>query len=192
MTETFKVPPLTYCEKNKMPIGLAMNYVVFRKDRLEEARAVALARNEFEVVEYIDNIKLGGVQDQYLVGLESMGPFEDADLTMWTERLGLTWHANDDCVDFYLPSVECPRATWLEQALINDKPTNTGKKPMPIWDGFRLVGDNSRRIQVVDLWTRMPVDFPETAPTVGPENFVGLDWNAVVEMTPEWAKWRPV
>ena len=84
-----------------MPIGLEMNYVVFRKDRLEVARAAAFERNDAEVVEYIDNMKLGGVQDEYLVGLESMVPFEDAELVMWTERLGLTWYEKDDCVDFY-------------------------------------------------------------------------------------------
>ena len=61
----------------EMPIGLVMNYVVFRKDRLEEARACALERNDAEVVKHTDNMMLSGVQDQYLVGLESMSPFED-------------------------------------------------------------------------------------------------------------------
>lgn len=175
-----------------MPIGLSMNYVVFRKVSLEQARAAALTRNDAEAMEYVDNLILSGIQDEHLVGSESMAPFEDSDLAMWTARLGLTWHANNDCVDFYLPSVECPRATWLEHELINDQPVNADKKPMPIWDGFRLVGDKSQRVQVDDLCTRRPVDFPKKASTVGPENFVGLDWDAVVEMTPDWAKWRPI
>lgn len=175
-----------------MPIGLHMNYVVFRKDRLETAKVAALGRNDSDAAEYIDNLRLGGVEDQYLVGIESMGPFEDADLSMWTERLGLTWHADDDCVDFYFPSVECPRATWLEEASINDVPTNQDQRPLPIYDGFRFAGDTSRKVKINSLNKRMPEDFPETAPTVGPENFVGIDWDAVVRMTPEWAKWRPV
>jgi hypothetical protein len=36
---------------HEMPIGLEKNYVVFRKDRLEVARAVAFERNDAEVVE---------------------------------------------------------------------------------------------------------------------------------------------
>lgn len=169
-----------------------MNYVVFRKDRLEAAKAAALGRNDFDAAEYIDNLRLGGVEDQYLIGIESMAPFEDADLSMWTERLGLTWHADDDCVDFYFPSVECPRATWLEESSINDVPTNQDQRPLPIYDGFRFPGDTSCKVKINSLNKRIPEDFPETASTVGPENFVGIDWDAVVEMTPEWAKWRPV
>jgi hypothetical protein len=175
-----------------MPIGLSMNYVVFKKARLEQARAAALARNDVEAAEYVGNLILTGIRDEHLVGAESMSPFEDADLTMWTKRLELTWYANDDCVDFYLPSAECARATWLEQALINDMPTNANKTPMPIWDGFRLVGDKSRCVQVDDLCTRRPVDFPKKAATVGPENFEGLDWDVLLKTSPEWAKWRPV
>jgi len=110
-----------------MPIGLSMNYVVFRKVRLEQARAAALDRKDAEAAKYVDNLILSGIQDEHLVGSESMAPFEDEDLVMWTERLGLTWHANDDCVDFYLPSVECPRATWLEHDLINEQPVNADK-----------------------------------------------------------------
>jgi len=72
-----------------MPIGLTMNYVVFRKDRLEAARMAALGRHDLQAAEYIDNIKLNGVQDEHLLGLESMAPFEDEDFAMWTERLGL-------------------------------------------------------------------------------------------------------
>jgi hypothetical protein len=169
-----------------------MNYVVFKKASLEQARAAALARNDVEAVEYVDNLMLTGIRDEHLVGAESMSPFEDVDLTMWTKRLELTWYANDECVDFYLPSAECPRATWLEQALVYDQPVNADKKPMPIWDGFRLVGDKSRRMQVDDLCTRRPVDFPVEAVTVGPENFEGLDWDSIVEKSPEWAKWRPI
>jgi hypothetical protein len=44
---------------------------------------------------------------------------------------------------------------------------------------------------VDDLSSRRPEDFPETASTISPENFVGLDWDAVVEINPEWTKWRP-
>lgn len=175
-----------------MPIGLTMNYVVFRKDRLEAVRMAALERHDSGAAEYVDNIKLNGVQDERLIGLESMVPFEDEDLAIWTERLGLIWHANEDCVDFYFPSVECPRATWLEEALICDMPANASQKSMPIYDGFRFVGDVSRKVKINRLNTRMPVDFPEMALTVGPENFVGIDWDALLETSPEWAKWRPV
>jgi len=171
-----------------MPIGLTMNYVVFRKDRLEEARACALERNDAEVVGYIDNMLLGGVQDQYLVGLESMSPFEDVELIMWTERLGLTWHEKDDCVDFFFPSIDYPRATWLEEALVYDIPASTNHRSMPIWDGYRLVGDKSRSIQVDDLCTRKPEFFPQVAKTLGPENFEGIDWDVVFETFPEWKK----
>jgi len=168
-----------------MPIGLEMNYVVFRKDRLEVARAAAFERNDAEVVEYIDNMKLCGVQDHYLVGLESMVPFEDSELVMWTERLGLTWYENDDCVDFYFSSVECPRATWLEQALVYDIPESTSQRSLPIWDGYRFVGDKSRRVQVNDLLIRNPADFPQVAKTVGPENLDGMNWDFVFEIFPE-------
>ena len=173
---------------HEMPIGLVMNYVVFRKDRLEEARACALERNDAEVVKHIDNMMLSGVQDQYLVGLESMSPFEDVDLVMWTERLGLTWHQHDDCVDFYFPSIDYPRATWLEEALVYDIPASTSQRSLPIWDGYRLVGEKSRRVQVDDLCTRKPLDFPQAAKTVGPENFEGINWNVVLEMFPKWKK----
>jgi hypothetical protein len=175
-----------------MPIGLTMNYVVFRKDRLEAVRMAALERSDFEAAEYVDNIKLIGVQDEYLIGLENMAPFEDEDLAMWTERLRLTWHANENCVDFYFPSVECPRATWLEEASICDIPVNEGQKSLPIYDGFRYAGDKTRQVKINSLNTRMPVDFPEIALTVGPENLVGIDWDALLEISPEWAKWRPV
>ena len=171
-----------------MPIGLEMNYVVFRKDRLEVARAVAFERNDAEVVEYIDNMKLGGVQDPYLVGLESMSPFEDVDLVMWTERLGLTWHEQDDCVDFYFPSIDYPRATWLEEALVYDMPASTSQRSLPIWDGYRLVGDKSLRVQVDDLCTRKPEDFPQLAKTVGPENFEAINWDFVLETLPRWRR----
>jgi hypothetical protein len=171
-----------------MPIGLEMNYVVFRKDRLEVARAAAFERNDAEVVEYIDNMKLGGVQDEYLVGLESMVPFEDAELVMWTERLGLTWYENDDCVDFYFSSVECPRATWLEETLVYDIPASTSQRSHPIWDGYRLVGDKSRVVQINDLSERKPADFPQTAKTVGPENLEGINWDFVIEAFPDWKK----
>ena len=172
----------------EMPIGLVMNYVVFRKDRLEEARACALERNDAEVVKHTDNMMLSGVQDQYLVGLESMSPFEDVDLVMWTERLGLTWHQHDDCVDFYFPSIDYPRATWLEEALVYDIPASTSQRSLPIWDSYRLVGDKSRRVQVDDLCTRKPLDFPQAAKTVGPENFEGINWDVVLETFPEWKK----
>ena len=171
-----------------MPIGLEMNYVVFRKDRLEVVRAAAFERNDAEAVEYIDNMKLGGVQDQYLVGLESMVPFEDAELVMWTERLGLTWYEKNDCVDFYFSSMECPRATWLEEALIYDIPVSTSQRSRPIWDGYRLVGDKSRSVQVNDLYTRKPADFPQVAKTVGPENLEGINWDFVFETFPEWKR----
>ena len=171
-----------------MPIGLEMNYVVFRKDRLEVVRAAALERNDAEVVEYINNMKLCGVQDHYLVGLESMVPFEDAELVMWTERLGLTWYENDDCVDFYFSSFECPRATWLEQALVYDIPESTSQRSLPIWDGYRFVGDKSRRVQVNDLLIRNPADFPQVAKTVGPENLEGINWDYVYETFPEWKR----
>lgn len=171
-----------------MPIGLEMNYVVFRKDRLEVVRVAAFERNDAEVVVYIDNMKLGGVQDQYLVGLESMVPFEDAELVMWTERLGLTWYEKDDCVDFYFSSIECPRATWLETALVYDIPSSTIQRSRPIWDGYRLVGDKSQRVQVNDLYTRNPADFPDMAKTVGPENLDGMNWDFVFETFPEWKR----
>jgi hypothetical protein len=175
-----------------MPIGLTMNYVVFRKDRLEAARMAALGRHDLQAAEYIDNMKLNGVQDEHLLGLESMAPFEDEDFAMWTERLGLTWHANDGCVDFYLPSVECPRATWLEESPICDIPASASQTSLPIYDGFRFAGDKTRQVKISSLNTRKPVDFPEIAQTVGPENFVGIDWDALLETSPEWAKWRPV
>ena len=173
---------------HEMPIGLVMNYVVFRKDRLEEARACALERNDAEVAKYIDNMMLGGVQDQYLVGLESMSPFDDIDLAMWTERLGLTWHQQDDCVDFYFPSIDYPRATWLEEALVYDMPASTSQRSLPIWDGYRLVGDKSLRVQVDDLCTRKPEDFPQLAKTVGPENFEAINWDFVLETLPRWRR----
>ena len=91
-------------------------------------------------------------------------------------------------VYFYFSSVECPRATWLEQALVYDIPESTSQRSLPIWDGYRFVGDKSRRVQVNDLRRRNPTDFPQTAKTIGPENLEGINWDYVYETFPEWKR----
>lgn len=173
-----------------MPIGLVMNHVVFRKDRLVRARTFALNRNDEEAHDYLDKMLLYGVQDQYLLGINSMGLFQSDEVFMWKERLGLTWHDGNNCGDFYTPSIECPRATWLERANIYSVPITSDQKPKLCWEGYRLVGDSSLIVEIDDSATLKPANFPEFAKTVGPENF-DIHWDEAVKISPEWIKWRP-
>ncbi len=178
-----------------MPIGLFMNYVIFRKDSLVKARERISSVGDMEALDYVNRLlNLEEIQDEHLVGVESMAPFDEDELVFWQTRLGLIWHQNENCVDLYFPSKHCERATWLEHEAINDDVGHTNRRSLPIWDGYRMVGDKSRDVVVRNFESataRKPMPFPESACTVDPANWC-LNWDAAISICPDIARWRPL
>lgn len=175
-----------------MPVGCWLNHLIVRKSALRRALETAVSKGQTETIHFLQAILDRQHQDDHLVALEDMGgdDFFHSSLI----EAGLVNDDGDDCVDFYSPSVGCPRATWLEGAQIRNIQRSPNEKPLTRWTAYRLVGDTNTEVVLEDEGDERvfhPEGFPPHAIPVDPSLWDAETWALIPDADGRWNKWRP-
>jgi hypothetical protein len=112
--------------------------VIIRKHALLD-RLASLSQNDPKVDVIKSLLKLS-LQDDYLVGMDEMSCEDDSSLVFLT-GLGLVWHDEEDCVDFYLGGPY--EAPWLEYKAIPSNSSRVKGQPQTVWSAYKHVDDLS-------------------------------------------------
>jgi len=128
-----------------MPLGFSHFPVVIRKQALLD-RLALLPPSALEIA-IINRLLASKFADDYLVGLDDMASEDDTTLTLLTV-LGLAWHMDGDCIDYFMWGA-C-NASWLEYECIPEQFTSGNNQPSGFWHTYRHVDDKSTKLVLVD------------------------------------------
>jgi hypothetical protein len=163
-----------------MPVGCEMNYVIFRKASLCQARDRLLLSDDSFALTVVNQLLSSEHADDYLSVIEDMVGFSDAEVEFWEKRLGLIGKLGYENIDFYIPDRETPICRWLEFANLRERAEADCERKPFIWDGYRYVGDPSRKVNVgatEGFVKKRCEDFPEKAQKIDMESYLDFNWD---------------
>lgn len=163
-----------------MPVGCEMNYVIFKKTALFLARDRLLSSSDSFALTVVNQLLNSDHSDDYLVVIEDMVGFSNADVELWEKRLGLIGKLGYESIDFYIPDRETPICRWLEFANLRERAERDGERKPFIWDGYRHVGDPSRMVRLgitEGFANKKCEDFPLEAKKIDMESYLDFNWD---------------
>ena len=104
-----------------MPLAFSFPAIIVKKETLlKQLESNSFQRN---ILDFSNHLLNSNLNDEYLVGIESMSDSFDAEIHMLNE-LGLIWNDGTEAVDFYITNQGTYSANWLSYSRVVEVTNN--------------------------------------------------------------------